>query len=355
MADDKYKKCEPVEICLSVFDLSSDYVKNTGVTLVSLLEHSSKPISIHILHGDENGEEKLEIQKNNLNKLVYKYNASIKYHSVKLPETVVSNLKEIKQKPYLRGSLLRLMIPEIFKDYKKIIYLDSDIVVLTDIIELWKTPLGKYNIAASVENYFVNHPSYDTDKYFKRLGIHSDKYFNGGVLIMKPSAIYQSHPGFTDTIFNFLEENPDVRCLDQDALNWFFKDEYFLLDKKYNVFPWWNDINNYSTNCILHYNTGKPWEYYHGPIDDYYWDYLLKTTWCEDIHSFYNYIRQAPNIEKIQHIPKNICEYIPGTRRKKIIIIYTIIQDILTSVLKSTLFLVKNKLNCLTSFVSKCE
>lgn len=118
---------------------------------------------------------------------------------------------------------------------------------------------------------------------------------------------------FSETIFSYFEQHKDLPYLDQDLLNWFCRGDYVQLDKKYNVFSWWENALEYTNDCIIHYTIGKPWKRYNGGIDDFYWDYLLETPWCENKRCLAKYIRDAPQIEKaLPFIEKNFLEIIEG-------------------------------------------
>lgn len=63
----------------------------------------------------------------------------------------------------------RIMLPELLPDLGKILYLDADILVDTDLKDLWKTDLKQY-FAGMVDN---------------DIGMNSDKtYFNSGVILI---------------------------------------------------------------------------------------------------------------------------------------------------------------------------
>lgn len=47
------------------------------------------------------------------------------------------------------GTMFRIMLPDIMPDLKKIIYLDTDLFVNTDIEELWNLNIDNYCLAAA--------------------------------------------------------------------------------------------------------------------------------------------------------------------------------------------------------------
>ena len=155
-------------------------------------------------------------------------------------------------------------------------------------------------------------------KYYESHGIVLDKYFNSGVLLLNLKEMRQHSRPFLKTVLNYLSSNPNLLYPDQDLLNWFTNGNYILLDKKYDVFSWWDDAIEYTNDCIIHYTIGKPWKKYNGDIDDFYWDYLIDTPWCENKRYLVKCIREAPQIEKsLPFIEKNYLEIINGGRCKK--------------------------------------
>ena len=63
----------------------------------------------------------------------------------------------------------------------------------------------------------------------------------------------------------------------------------------------------------------KPWKKYNGEIDDYYWEYLIQTPWCEKPENLLRYIRDAPDVTKaIPLLQKNFFTNIEGNRKEKV-------------------------------------
>ena len=118
--------------------------------------------------------------------------------------------------------------------------------------------------------------------------------------------------------------------MDQDLLNWFCKGNFVQLDKKYNVFSWWEDAITYTNDCIIHYTIGKPWKRYNGDIDEFYWDYLVKTPWCKTRQQYTKYLRDSPNIRKVMTImSNNFFSILDGSAYDKIMTVPRFIISIL--------------------------
>ena len=136
-----------------------------------------------------------------------------------------------------RAAYLRLKIAEALPEYDSALYLDSDILIIGDLLPLLRTKLDSTLIAAvrdplnPVLKYGIGLPGWN------ELGIDGDReYFNSGVMLLN-LRICREQEVLTRSIF-FLEANPQhVMFWDQDALNWAVADNWFRLDRHWNTFP----------------------------------------------------------------------------------------------------------------------
>ena len=311
-----------IHFALSPWDLTDDYNRNAGVTLLSFLDHCPKDtkVTVHLLYDEKlcTGKEKeTEYNKQCYQEIADRYNCELIYHHVELPESLKNHPNITKQ--WSEGALLRLFLPELLPEVDKIIYLDCDVVVNTDIGKLWEIPLDNYYLAACLDDARIYHSSKKCRKFYNRVGIPLYKYFNSGVIVLNLYEIRQKNPDFIDIIFNFMYENP-VAFPDQDALNWYCRGNYLTLNQKYCVFSWWENAMDYEGDCIIHYTIGKPWKSYNGTIDDCYWRYLSLTPWCKNTGDLIHYLHQAPDVFKSLSMVKNdFFGWARGTRFQKIL------------------------------------
>ena len=288
-----------IHVALSPWDLTDDYNRHAGVTLLSLLDNSSMLITAHLLY-DPNlsvGKEKEEAyNKSCYQKIADKYNCELLFHPIKLPKWV-NDIPAVKR--FTPGTLLRLYLPDLIKDIDKIIYLDCDTVVMVDVEELWGCNLGGHYLAACLDTGLLTMGK-NVRRYWEKKYIQPEKYFNAGVLVLNLNKLRQSQKSFTEIAFNYLHDNYDLRWLDQDVLNWYCQGNYLELHPRFNYY---SRITNNDVEildgCILHYAVRemKPWRNYHGEIDEYYWNYLLRTPWAEDKDMLIHYIRASPVLE----------------------------------------------------------
>lgn len=162
----------------------------------------------------------------------------------------------------------------------KILYLDSDLLVLTDIAALYNIPMQDNEIISAVDT-----KGFDSVLHF---GLNlPNGYFNSGVLLIDMNK--WTAFGVTAKAINFINQNPDkIKFWDQDALNIVLANNWKKIDKNWNAL-----VLDYSTTTklipkeikILHYaGQHKPGSvHYTGPFkkifDRYKLDYYLKHDW----------------------------------------------------------------------------
>ena len=116
-----------------------------------------------------------------------------------------------------RAAYLRLLIPELVPQaVHRVIYLDTDLVVLDDIQELWEMDLQGKPVGA-VPDLGILASSRMRRQKEETLGIQEGKlYFNSGVMVMDLEAWREKQYG--DQVIRCVEEG-NFRHHDQDGLN----------------------------------------------------------------------------------------------------------------------------------------
>ena len=265
--------------------------------LLSILKNCSFPVTVHILYNKylSQGHEKDESYNRSCYlKIVEKYGGEIFFHHVDLP-CWVNDIPAVKK--WTAGTLMRLCLPSLLPDVDKIIYLDCDMIVTTDISNLWNNIDLENKYLAACKDTTLSDFSRKRISYCKKHNIFTENYFCAGTLYLNLKRMREDC--FTEKAFSYFRDNQDLPFLDQDILNWFCKGDYIILDEKYNVYYNRPDAILYANDCVIHYaDKSKPWKRYGGKIDDYYWQYLLETPWCEDRQTMLNYIRNAPSVER---------------------------------------------------------
>jgi lipopolysaccharide biosynthesis glycosyltransferase len=268
------KKNEFIEIVCSCDD---NFVQHCGVMLNSLFSNTREPKKIRInLFYLKN-----RLSKNNqllLEKLVDEFDGKINFFC----NDKIINLPKITD--YIsQESYLRIFAPDYLKNVKKFVYLDCDLVVLTDIRDLWKIDLEKFDLGAV--NELVN--------YLDWAGVKDKDIFNAGVLVINSENFRKKE--YSKKISQVILNNHKKFSFgDQDALNIFFNGKWKRLNPKWNLHSFFfikkvskNVFNEYNLKeimkkpSVVHF-TGvrKPWHYLCvNPFVKYYWVYIRNTPW----------------------------------------------------------------------------
>ncbi len=255
------------------------FVKFTIISIRSMLENASPDrfYRFHILITD------VSERSRRVAKELERENAEIIF------EDVTSYLTAIEKKLPLRDyysktTYYRLFIADMFPQYDKAIYIDSDTVVLGDISELYDTDLKDNYVGAVTERVMTDVDVYG--RYVEQvLGIDRYAYFNAGLLLLNCKQFRNNDllKKFGDllSVYNFAVTQ------DEDYLNLMCKDRVLHLDRKWNteILPQF-EIDPTKV-AIFHYiMVSKPWHYPDCRFGEYFWKYAEKT-------EFYQELREA--------------------------------------------------------------
>ncbi len=128
-----------------------------------------------------------------------------------------------------------LLLPSLLPACDKVLYLDTDMLVESDICPLWDTDISKYPCAAVQQSDapFVSSP-YALENY-KELGIAPDTpYCNAGLLLMNLTFWRRENIG--ERILAYCKEHRDTVCYwDQDGINAVLSGSWLMLNPVWNV------------------------------------------------------------------------------------------------------------------------
>lgn len=146
----------------------------------------------------------------------------------------------------------RFLILDILKDYQKVVYLDSDMIVLRDVAELYHTQMGDHLIAAAVDPDFAgqcNMKNSEMRQYcINTLGLENPfQYFQAGVLVFH---VAQMRRKITVKKLLEMSDTGIYRFSDQDILNIVCKDRVIYLDMSWNMIF---DCNHYRWKHVIKY------------------------------------------------------------------------------------------------------
>lgn len=253
-----------------------NFVKYTVVSLQSMKEHASRDqkYCIHVLH-------------TNISKEMQDVMYAMQDEQFQIRfDDVTDYLKSISDKLPLRDyysktTYFRLFIAEMFPEYEKAIYIDSDTVVLGDIADLYAYDLGDNYVGAAREQAMVQTDVYGT--YVEKvLGIDRNTYFNAGLLVINCEQFRKQC--VLDQFIELLHVYNFVVTQDEDYLNLICKGQVFWLPQQWNTEVFGNIDYPEESICVLHYiMVSKPWHYKDCRMGAYFWEYAKKTVCYEEI------------------------------------------------------------------------
>lgn len=260
-----------------------NYAQHCAVLMCSVYCNNSGNIIFHIVESDLSDDNKIKLRK-----IADDYNQRVFFHNFTL-----KNKEFYKLGIGAAGSIVtyyRIFITSIIDDpsVDRILYLDCDIVVNSDISELFKLNFVDCPIAAVRD---VLYPVKDKHRHNIGLG-YNDRYFNAGVLLFNLSMWRQNH--YEEKLIEFCKEDNYAYFADQDALNSVFRNRWLELS------PCWNRFNLVKYKDvyfkakvdeldfiyepkIVHYAspTARPWMNLRFiPFSRIYDKYLSCTPWC---------------------------------------------------------------------------
>ncbi len=256
------------------FACDNKFVPYMMVTMKSLIENSSQKRNyiIHVLHTD------ISIKNQGLVKTLETPNCKIEFNGVK------KQLEQIEKKIALRDyysatTYYRLFIADMFPQYDKVAYIDSDTIVLKDIADFVDYDLED-NYIGAIRDQLVSQTQIYSEYAEKVLGVSREAYFNAGVVLINCKQFRKKN--IQKQFVDFLNTYRFIVAQDQDYLNILCKHKVLWIDGKWNVQMTGKLSCAEKDFAIIHYNlAAKPWHYEDCRFADYFWNYAKKTP-CYD-------------------------------------------------------------------------
>lgn len=263
-----------IHICLGIHDKDGNYSVWAGTTMQSIVENTKAPIVFHILHDDTLN----EINKNKLSLIADNSGNDIEFHHFN--SDVFGTFADSMNR-FTIGTMFRIMLPDIMPDLKKIIYLDTDLFVNTDIEELWNLNIDNYCLAAAPDCSTIR--NWGTPYAVAAGQTRRDRYFNAGVLCMNLDNIRKNGSLFQQ-VMDYVSDNPRTWLPDQDALNAIFSEKTLMVDEKWNYFIDEARKNNEKAEKkIYHYAATLLMLHTNNEIDRACYFTILRTPWGEQM------------------------------------------------------------------------
>ena len=311
---------DTVNVAMATNDLYSMHLETS---IISFMENSSKKIlyCIYVMY--------TKLSVNNKKSLEYLSKTYNNLEMVFIPmSSYVGYFKnDIFNQHMTIETYFRFFIPEIFKNFKKIAWIDCDVVATRDIYDLYSIDLKTNWVAACVDIEMARMCAGEDFKSYLTETLHIikyDNYFQAGVVIFNIDACKKNN--LTKLLLDAHRSIENPRYLDQDLLNVVCQDHVLFLDPRWN-FEWHvefqtDNITKYlsvetykkmnlakNDPFIVHYcSMFKPWKDTSLPYAFLYWRYAIKSPLFASYHS-QNYVKYYKN--EVQKERLDIGEIIP--------------------------------------------
>lgn len=255
--------------------VDNNYIPFLGVALKSIIDNVSQQnrYEIKVLYTSVTEENKKKIEEYQTE------NVGIEFVNLSY------KLQEIQEKLYTRNyfsntTYFRLFIPELYPEYDKAVYIDSDTITLVDIARLYNTEMGD-NLIAGIPDGAVQAIPIFQDYVEKVVGVSNyNNYFNAGIIVMNLKALREYK--FQEKFLYMLEKIKFEVAQDQDYLNRLCKGRVKLLGFEWNRMPAMGEQEGELN--IIHYNLGcKPWYFDNVLYQEHFWKYAEKTRFYAQI------------------------------------------------------------------------
>lgn len=253
-----------------VFSIDRNVVVPFTVCVTSLLEHA-RPDTFYELFVLCDGEELGEELRNEARRAeLASENCSLAFVDVGGAFAEAYEIRGITVATYYR-----LLMPDLFPAYERMIYADVDMIFRSDLADLYEQACAGGELVAGVRewNDFLHDETTDRDKeYLRSIGCGVETYVNGGFLVMNLGAMRRE-----GIVARFLEHaDRQYTFQDQDIINVVCRGRIELLPMRWNytytLYRWAHtgpaayikaygrEIDEAEWRGTVHYTGPKPWK-----------------------------------------------------------------------------------------------
>lgn len=286
---------------------SNEYSKFAGVTIASIIENASEKYryDIVVFSSDISEINRFKI----LAEVSDRSNIKIRFFNI---SSFVDGKHFYTWGGFNKYTYFRLLIPDVFVNYEKVLYLDSDIIVNHDIGELYDTNIDGYLLAAAIDTHVIGSlqntekRQQQFDYYMNVIGVKDLKsYYQCGVSLYNISVFRKT---FSDGWLMKEAQSQRLLWMDQDFINIVAKGKIKTLDNRWNVMvinDWkdpdeqhlWLDLKEgyYSARAnpyIIHFvGRSIPCFLPDSDFSRIYWQYAKCSSFYEDIICVMNTVK----------------------------------------------------------------
>lgn len=294
-----------------LFTFDTGYAPHAATVMESIIQNCPEKLDFAVIYYDLN---------NNIQRILTNHFAekikSIEFYQI--DESVFAKVKNAKMLPWISlSTYLRLFTPMILTNDNHVIYLDCDILVQDNILNILNNAdlskpvcaVAEYDSAYKYRNVsdfeltkkaFVS--PFIEEAYWYRtlmnLKMRPDaKYFNAGIMVINLS--YWREHNIAEKALAFLLENPDkVFAVDQDALNHAINGDFHALHPKWNTAGTGGyELSGYSTQEIKESLSHPSIIHSVGPIKPWHYNYYTVSPKHQKKYKKYRNMTPWPKIE----------------------------------------------------------
>jgi lipopolysaccharide biosynthesis glycosyltransferase len=277
-----------------------EYRLPLAVTISSLLENLSPESQLHLYLLDGGLTPQTRAR---LSALIDRARPTTRLSWLKVDSREYAHLKVAHREYLSPAAFARLKIPELLPGLDRAIYLDSDVVVHTDLTPLWNVDLQGKAVGAVQDSGIPVVGAQLGIQSHDALGLEPERpYFNSGVLVMDLNA-WRKHD-IPERALAYLTTYADqLNTCDQEGLNaalcghwhsldlhWNVTTEFFNVEDLLPSSPMYEDFRRRVRNekadvcaapSIIHFtSSAKPWNgTSHHPMRGWFFHYLRRSGW----------------------------------------------------------------------------
>lgn len=259
------------------FAVDDGYCPFLAVAIQSLIDNCSleNTYLIKVLNTDISSENKKKIAKYERENVDIEF-VDLNYYIQKVKDKLYT------RDYYSKTTYFRLFLPNLYPQYDKVLYLDSDIVILDDIAKLYNTDMGDNLVAAAPDDVIQFNEVFQV--YVEKVVGVADyrRYFNAGILLMNLDELRKFK--FQEKFLFLLDRITFAVAQDQDYLNRMCKGRVKLIDRVWNRMPIADPKIKTEDVKLVHYNLAfKPWHFEDILYKEFFWMYAQETEYFDVI------------------------------------------------------------------------
>ena len=199
------------------------YLPWSAVAVLSCLDHGGPDVTVHVLHDGSLGRGG-DIQR--LSSMVQEAGRTFVDHVVDDPR--VATLPSIA--PYGSVVWLRFLLPEVLPEVDRVLYIDADTLVVSDLAPLMGVDLGEAPLGAVANVVYAEHRP-----HLRALGFEDYRRFlNSGVLLFDLDQFRAE--GISEALLTVARDRAaELKWPDQDVLNLVLAGRWHPLDARWNA------------------------------------------------------------------------------------------------------------------------